>query len=226
MGMKPVKVSQLNSYIKRILQTDPLLGNISVTGEATGTYNCIAYSMGITNKWIDPESFYNDFIEQYKNAKTLYGSSCNYEQTSTEGSNATVDGWGTSSIDMTHGSVVYSSGTWESKLGRYLRITHKRSELSGTLYGRILVSFIESRTKTDMSEIKELAKQIAQEDIELSDAEKQAVIDKAANRCCAMSSVMLLIYENLAGACGPFVFSLYGNTAFYRMAGFDAVCYT
>ena len=44
---------------------------------------------------------------------------------------------------MTHGSVVYSSGTWESKLGRYLRITHKRSELSGTLYGRILVSFIE-----------------------------------------------------------------------------------
>ena len=40
--------------------------------------------MGITNKWIDPESFYNDFIEQYKNAKTLYGSSCNYEQTSTE----------------------------------------------------------------------------------------------------------------------------------------------
>ena len=80
------------------------VNNISVTGEATGTYNCIAYSMGITNKWIDPESFYNDFIEQYKNAKTLYGSSCNYEQTSTEGSNATVDGWGTSSIDMTHGS--------------------------------------------------------------------------------------------------------------------------
>ena len=164
------------------------VNNISVTGEATGTYNCIAYSMGITNKWIDPESFYNDFIEQYKNAKTLYGSSCYYEQTSTEGSNATVDGWGTSSIDMTHGSVVYSSGTWESKLGRYLRITHKRSELSGTLYGRILVSFIESRTKTDMSEIKELAKQIAQEDIELSDAEKQAVIDKAANINCEVKT--------------------------------------
>lgn len=28
------------------------VNNISVTGEATGTYNCIAYSMGITNKWI------------------------------------------------------------------------------------------------------------------------------------------------------------------------------
>lgn len=33
MAMKPVKVSQLNGYIKRILQTDPLLGNVSVTGE-------------------------------------------------------------------------------------------------------------------------------------------------------------------------------------------------
>lgn len=31
--MKPVKVSQLNSYIKRILSTDPILGNISVVGE-------------------------------------------------------------------------------------------------------------------------------------------------------------------------------------------------
>ncbi len=33
MAMKPIKVSQLNSYIKRILQTDPLLGNVSVIGE-------------------------------------------------------------------------------------------------------------------------------------------------------------------------------------------------
>lgn len=33
MALKPVTVSQLNSYIKRILQTDPLLGRVSVTGE-------------------------------------------------------------------------------------------------------------------------------------------------------------------------------------------------
>lgn len=33
MAVKPIKVSQLNNYIKRILQTDPILGNISVTGE-------------------------------------------------------------------------------------------------------------------------------------------------------------------------------------------------
>ena len=33
MALKPVKVSQLNSYIKRILQSDPILGNVSVIGE-------------------------------------------------------------------------------------------------------------------------------------------------------------------------------------------------
>ena len=33
MAVKPVRVSQLNGYIKRVLSTDPLLGNISVIGE-------------------------------------------------------------------------------------------------------------------------------------------------------------------------------------------------
>lgn len=33
MGLKPIKVSQLNNYIKRTLQSDPVLGNISVIGE-------------------------------------------------------------------------------------------------------------------------------------------------------------------------------------------------
>lgn len=33
MAIKPVSVSQLNGYIKRILQMDPLLGNVSVIGE-------------------------------------------------------------------------------------------------------------------------------------------------------------------------------------------------
>ncbi len=33
MAMKPIRISQLNSYIKRLLQSDPLLGNVSVIGE-------------------------------------------------------------------------------------------------------------------------------------------------------------------------------------------------
>ena len=33
--MKPVSVSQLNSYIKRVLSTDPILGNVTVCGEVS-----------------------------------------------------------------------------------------------------------------------------------------------------------------------------------------------
>ncbi len=35
MALKPVSVTQLNEYISRVLTTDPLLGNIRVTGEIT-----------------------------------------------------------------------------------------------------------------------------------------------------------------------------------------------
>lgn len=35
MAPKPVSVTQLNSYIKRVLQTDPLLGQVSVIGEVS-----------------------------------------------------------------------------------------------------------------------------------------------------------------------------------------------
>lgn len=35
MALKPVTVTQLNDYISRVLTTDPLLGNIRVTGEIT-----------------------------------------------------------------------------------------------------------------------------------------------------------------------------------------------
>lgn len=33
--MKPVKVSQINRYIKTVLQTDPVLGNVSIIGEVS-----------------------------------------------------------------------------------------------------------------------------------------------------------------------------------------------
>lgn len=33
MGLKPVRVGQLNNYIGRVLRTDPILGNVSVIGE-------------------------------------------------------------------------------------------------------------------------------------------------------------------------------------------------
>ena len=40
MALKPIKVSQLNKYIGRVMQTDPILGNVSVIGEISNiSYN-------------------------------------------------------------------------------------------------------------------------------------------------------------------------------------------
>jgi exodeoxyribonuclease VII large subunit len=33
--MKPVRVSQLNAYVRRVLSSDPILGNLSVVGEVS-----------------------------------------------------------------------------------------------------------------------------------------------------------------------------------------------
>lgn len=35
MAVRPIKVSQLNNYISRIIETDPLIGNVSVVGEVS-----------------------------------------------------------------------------------------------------------------------------------------------------------------------------------------------
>ena len=60
MALKPVSVSQLNEYISRILQTDPLLGNISVIGEIS---NLKYHSSGhIYFSMVDETSKINCFL--------------------------------------------------------------------------------------------------------------------------------------------------------------------
>jgi len=59
MAMKPVKVSQLNNYIKRVLQADPILGNVSVIGEIS---NLKYHSTGVYFSLKDDSSRINCYI--------------------------------------------------------------------------------------------------------------------------------------------------------------------
>lgn len=60
MALRPVSVTQLNEYIARVLQTDPLLGNISVTGEIS---NLKYHSSGhVYFSMIDDKSKINCFL--------------------------------------------------------------------------------------------------------------------------------------------------------------------
>jgi hypothetical protein len=107
--------------------------NVSVTDEATQVYNCIAWSMGYTDRWINPLSPLAAFEGQYHAEGFPV----------TGAPTALIDGWGISPQDMTHGSRKSTevAGLWSSKLGSSLRITHGRDELAGNMYGTILTHF-------------------------------------------------------------------------------------
>jgi len=106
-----------------------------VTDEANPAYNCIAWTVGITNRWLWPGSSLGHFDTFYRG----YG----YVRSG----NGPIAVWGHSTAGMTHGSI---SGPghgprWESKCGGDLRIQHGLSELTGSLYGRVLAFYSRGR---------------------------------------------------------------------------------
>lgn len=130
-------------------------GAVLVCGEATTVYNCIAWSLGISYTWINPPSPLSVFQTLYNTAADSThggGSGLSWRANSdwstlpAQSSSASIDGWGLSITNMTHGSRLlqsadFPSAVWTSKLGEYLLITHNRTGLSGTNYGSILTSF-------------------------------------------------------------------------------------
>ena len=48
------------------------LNLVKVTAESSSQYNCIAYSMGLTNTWINPDADLSNLMLQYYYAHILY----------------------------------------------------------------------------------------------------------------------------------------------------------
>ncbi len=103
-----------------------------VTGEASRVYNCLAWTLGITNAWIWPGYKIEDF-------DALYYDHCDYVRSDS----GPIAAWGHSETHMTHGSV---SGPghgprWESKCGDWARIQHDLNELVSNSYGQVLAFY-------------------------------------------------------------------------------------
>ncbi len=109
---------------------------VIVTGEISIAYNCIAWTVGITNRWIWPGNSLTDFDTFYQGFGFVQ---------SGDGSIAVL---GLSTSQMTHGSVSGSGHgpRWESKCGYDLRIQHGLNELVSSSYGRVLAFYRKSRT--------------------------------------------------------------------------------
>ena len=106
-----------------------------VTGEATSVYNCISWTVGVTNRWLWPgtplaqfDSFYGGFGF----------ARC---------SNGPIAVWGFSPSHITHGSITGSGHgpRWESKCGADLRIQHGLGELAGSSYGHVVAFYCRHR---------------------------------------------------------------------------------
>jgi hypothetical protein len=102
-----------------------------VTGEVTSVYNCISWTVGVTDRWLWPGASLSNFDAFYRG----WGFA--------RAENGPIAGWGRSSADMTHGNVSGPSHgpRWESKCGGSLRIQHGLTELEGATYGRVLVFY-------------------------------------------------------------------------------------
>ena len=102
-----------------------------VTDEPTGNYNCISWTVGVTNYWHWPGSNLTDFDNFYgqfglqRKAKGF------------------VAAWGASNNAMTHGCI--SGPThgpcWESKCGGWARIQHCLNELTGPVYQPVIAYY-------------------------------------------------------------------------------------
>lgn len=106
-----------------------------VTAEVSKVYNCLSWTLGITNRWIWPGGTIQAFDALYNGAGFVRAGT------------GPIAAWGSSLTQMTHGCI---SGTghgprWESKCGADLRIQHGLNELVGASYGRVLAFYTPRR---------------------------------------------------------------------------------
>lgn len=134
-----------------------------VTSISTKCYNCVAWTLGITDAWIWPDGghllpspeatrleFFDEFYQNLGYVKT------------TNPNEAEIEAWGIQppkgQLYMTHASVIYagSQTTWESKFGGLERLTHGMNELVSDTYGNAVVYYKKS---ANMVNIEQLRKQ-------------------------------------------------------------------
>jgi hypothetical protein len=128
--MTPVEKQRFRNYFPN-LNVDQAV----VTGDVSTVYNCISWTVGLTDRWLWPGRSIADFDTFYRG----YGF--------VRAGDGPIAAWGHSTANMTHGSI---SGPghgprWESKCGGDLRIQQGLNELAGSSYGRVVAFYRRSR---------------------------------------------------------------------------------
>lgn len=125
--------------------------NVVVTGDVDDAYNCLAWALGFTDRWIWPwhtmppsKNNFNRLFARYGHPAAAHGK---------------IAGFGISVDRMTHGSLCHKR--WESKCGGWLRIAHELGEMEGgTFYGDVQCFYQAAVTKDLHANIKSILKQV------------------------------------------------------------------
>jgi hypothetical protein len=121
------------SVKEKFLKWFPNLRNFHITAPASVNYNCIAWSVGITNQWIWPGNTVAVFDKFYKSHG--WKPSANGRR---EYQKRKVALWADTS-GCTHGSrETYDCDWHESKCGSAERIMHDKFQMQGGFYGKII----------------------------------------------------------------------------------------
>ncbi|MCK4662362.1 MAG: T9SS type A sorting domain-containing protein [Bacteroidales bacterium] len=139
------KNSNIMSYFPNLKADDAIQ-----SAPASGVYNCISWSGGITGYWEWPPSYYSNYyvpgnpLASFDNFyyDIRYPGAMRFTRSGATSSNSIVDLWALNG-SYTHGSVTKSGNNnphgydWESKPGSLMRTFHPRNALNGNSYGSV-----------------------------------------------------------------------------------------
>ncbi|SDE51201.1 DUF7689 domain-containing protein [Riemerella columbipharyngis] len=156
---RPLDKNEIFFYTSFFPKLDTSISRI--TSISTQCYNCVSWTLGITNEWLWPDGGF--LLPSEKSTKLEYFDEfykkLGYTKT-TDIKDADVEAWGIDNgvdpLYMTHASVRYTPDrtVWESKLGALQRLTHKADDLESDTYGKVRAYYKKS---SDVN-IKELVK--------------------------------------------------------------------
>jgi hypothetical protein len=131
----------------------PRLGKFEVLAPATGkpgtkgSYNCIAHSMRVYDRWIWPGTRVADFDKEYAKVGLRRVKGLDYRfdpkvEKVVLFANVKANGV----VECTHGARQLADGTWTSKLGQGPLIRHATPDsVAGPSYGRPIYLYVKSR---------------------------------------------------------------------------------
>ena len=147
--LDPMKLPDVRGVVEKTARRDfPYLGQrFEVLGPATRSYNCIAWSLNITDHWVWPGYQIRDFdrLNGQRGFRRIDG--LDFTRRVHVDRIVLYGKKNRGRLEATHQARQLADGSWSSKLGALPLIRHlKPEDLNGDIYGTPVAVFVRTRT--------------------------------------------------------------------------------